>query len=447
MQVLEAAPDVTLVRRCADVAELLSAGAAGVARVAVVSPDLRGLDRDALRHLAGHGLRVAGLVAPDDDEGERRLRQLGVATILRPSDAAPAVSSALVALAAATTSGAPAGHQASTGSRPVGCRRARSGGRPHRRRHPRRRRPTAHRPPRRSPWCGGPPGPRVAPRSRSPSPPSWRPPACAPCWSTSTRGEPAWPRCWAWSTRRPESRRRPGPPSRAPSTCPGWPGSPPRSCPACGCSPACPGPTGGPSCGPRRSTTCCAWPVASSSTSWSTSASRSRTTRSSATTPPRLVATPPPSRRSRRPTTSSPSARPTRSGCSGWSGRCRTSPCCRRRGPPSWSPRCARRWPGDDPSAPSPTSSGGSPAWMPCASCRGRPTSATRRCSPAARSSRSPRAPTSPWRWASSPRPSTPAPPRSGARAGARHPAWVVDSAGEARARPGHTVPLTRPTV
>jgi MinD-like ATPase involved in chromosome partitioning or flagellar assembly len=118
VQVLEAAPDVTLVRRCADVAELLSAGAAGVGRVAVVSPDLRGLDRDALRHLAGHGLRVAGLVDPDDEEGERRLRQLGVATILRPSDPAPAVSSALVALAAATTSGAPSGHPASRSRAP-----------------------------------------------------------------------------------------------------------------------------------------------------------------------------------------------------------------------------------------------------------------------------------------------------------------------------------------
>ncbi len=123
VQVLEAAAEVTLVRRCADVAELLSAGAAGVARVAVVSPDLRGLDRDALRHLAGHGLRVAGLVDPDDDEGERRLRQLGVATILRPSDTAPAVSSALVALAAATTSGAPAGHPSTWGRAPwdAGC--------------------------------------------------------------------------------------------------------------------------------------------------------------------------------------------------------------------------------------------------------------------------------------------------------------------------------------
>jgi MinD-like ATPase involved in chromosome partitioning or flagellar assembly len=106
VRVLEAAADVTLVRRCADVAELLSAGAAGVARVAVVSPDLRGLDRDALRHLAGHGVRVAALVATDDEDGERRLRQLGVATILRPGDDAVAVARALVTLAGATTSGA-----------------------------------------------------------------------------------------------------------------------------------------------------------------------------------------------------------------------------------------------------------------------------------------------------------------------------------------------------
>ena len=103
VRVLEAAPDLTLVRRCADVAELLSAGAAGAARVAVVSPDLRGLDRDALRHLAGHGVRVAALVAGDDDEGERRLRQLGVATILRPDDDAASVARALVALAGAST--------------------------------------------------------------------------------------------------------------------------------------------------------------------------------------------------------------------------------------------------------------------------------------------------------------------------------------------------------
>ena len=121
VRVLEGAVDVTLVRRCADVAELLSAGAAGVARVAVVSPDLRGLDRDALRHLAGHGVRVAGLVAVDDEEGERRLRQLGVATVLHPADDTASVARALVALAGATTSAMPVGDVAPTGaaSRPA----------------------------------------------------------------------------------------------------------------------------------------------------------------------------------------------------------------------------------------------------------------------------------------------------------------------------------------
>ncbi|MGG5260802.1 P-loop NTPase [Phycicoccus avicenniae] len=104
VEVLGEAPGITLVRRCADLAELLSTGAAGVARVAVVSPDLRGLDRDALRHLAGHGVRVAGLVTPEDEEGERRLRQLGVATVLHPGDDAGVVAAALGALADATTS-------------------------------------------------------------------------------------------------------------------------------------------------------------------------------------------------------------------------------------------------------------------------------------------------------------------------------------------------------
>ncbi len=104
VRVLENAPDIVLVRRCADLAELLSAGAAGVGRVVVVSPDLRGLDREALRHLAGHGIRAAGLVGPGDDEGERRLRQLGVAKILGPTDEPGDVARALTGLADSTTS-------------------------------------------------------------------------------------------------------------------------------------------------------------------------------------------------------------------------------------------------------------------------------------------------------------------------------------------------------
>ncbi|CAN7145481.1 AAA family ATPase [Knoellia sp. LjRoot47] len=85
---LESSDGLAVVRRCADVAELLSTGASGIADLAVVSADFRGLDRDALRHLAGHGVRVAGLVAVGDDAGEARLRQLGVSTLVRP-DAEP----------------------------------------------------------------------------------------------------------------------------------------------------------------------------------------------------------------------------------------------------------------------------------------------------------------------------------------------------------------------
>ncbi len=107
VEVLGGASTLTLVRRCADLAELLSAGAAGVARVAVVSPDLRGLDRDALRHLAGHGVRIAGLVASDDEDGERRLRQLGVVTVLHPADDSGTVAAALTALAGAAGEPAP----------------------------------------------------------------------------------------------------------------------------------------------------------------------------------------------------------------------------------------------------------------------------------------------------------------------------------------------------
>ena len=80
---LEGAPGVTLARRCADLADLLATGAAGRGDVALVSSDLRLLDRDALHHLAAHGVRVVGVTTPGDDDGERRLRQLGVGTVVR----------------------------------------------------------------------------------------------------------------------------------------------------------------------------------------------------------------------------------------------------------------------------------------------------------------------------------------------------------------------------
>ena len=86
---------VSVVRRCVDLADLLATAATGQARAVLLSADLRRLDRDALARLAVAGVAVVGLVAPGDEDAERRLRQLGVTQVL-PSDATPEAISAAV---------------------------------------------------------------------------------------------------------------------------------------------------------------------------------------------------------------------------------------------------------------------------------------------------------------------------------------------------------------
>ena len=235
MRVLEEAADVTLVRRCADVAELLSAGAAGVARVAVVSPDLRGLDRDALRHLAGHGVRVAGAGRrPTTRRASGGCVSSGSRRSCARSTTRPPWPRALVALAGATTSGDAGGRRHGGRRRASACGRGR--GRRRRRsseaaRRPRPRRPEDHVPtpvtvglgPDRRPGPhhgrGHPRGPagrrrRAHPARRPRHLGRQRRPGARP----GRRGTRAWP-------------RRPAPPSRAPSTCPASPGWRPRWCP------------------------------------------------------------------------------------------------------------------------------------------------------------------------------------------------------------------------
>jgi MinD-like ATPase involved in chromosome partitioning or flagellar assembly len=86
---------VQVIRRCVDLADLLAASAAGLARAVILSADLRRLDRDALARLGLARVAVVGLVAPGDEPAERRLRQLGVAHVL-PHDAPAAEVSAAV---------------------------------------------------------------------------------------------------------------------------------------------------------------------------------------------------------------------------------------------------------------------------------------------------------------------------------------------------------------
>jgi MinD-like ATPase involved in chromosome partitioning or flagellar assembly len=88
---------VTVVRRCVDLVELMSAAAAGTARVALLSADLRGLDREALTHLAAHGLSVVGLA--DTETGERLLHQLGVQLVVAAGSSPEQVAGAILAAA------------------------------------------------------------------------------------------------------------------------------------------------------------------------------------------------------------------------------------------------------------------------------------------------------------------------------------------------------------
>ena len=76
---------VHVTRRCADVAELLGVAAAGTARVAVVSSDLRGLERTVAEQLVQHGVLVLGVHPPGDDDAARMLRRWGLTAVL-PAD-------------------------------------------------------------------------------------------------------------------------------------------------------------------------------------------------------------------------------------------------------------------------------------------------------------------------------------------------------------------------
>jgi hypothetical protein len=89
---------VSVVRRCVDLADLLSAATSGTARAVILSADLRRLDRDALARLAAAGVAVVGLAS--DDDAERRLRQLGVRHVLAADVGAQAISAEVSAAVA-----------------------------------------------------------------------------------------------------------------------------------------------------------------------------------------------------------------------------------------------------------------------------------------------------------------------------------------------------------
>lgn len=94
---------VHVTRRCADLPELLGTAAAGVGLVAVVSVDLRGLDRSAVQELSGRGIRVLGVHAPGDPDGAQTLHHLGIPVVISADAEQAQVDAALEALLADPT--------------------------------------------------------------------------------------------------------------------------------------------------------------------------------------------------------------------------------------------------------------------------------------------------------------------------------------------------------
>ncbi|WP_225753686.1 hypothetical protein [Actinotalea sp. Marseille-Q4924] len=78
---LDGAVGLEVTRRCADLAELLASGAAGVGGVAVVASSLAGLDREVVRHLQGSQVHVV-LVDLGSLPGEPDAAALGADLVL-----------------------------------------------------------------------------------------------------------------------------------------------------------------------------------------------------------------------------------------------------------------------------------------------------------------------------------------------------------------------------
>ena len=92
---LERGTDAQIARRCPDLADLLAVAGSGLAEVALVSADLRSLDRTALDHLRECAVTVVGIYPPGDETAQRHLRQLGIATIIAADASAEVIQETL----------------------------------------------------------------------------------------------------------------------------------------------------------------------------------------------------------------------------------------------------------------------------------------------------------------------------------------------------------------
>ena len=98
---LDAAPTVSVVRRCVDVVELLALAGTGLATCALVSAELRRFDADAFDRLRAAEVVVVGVIQRGDAEAEQSLAVLGVRHFV-PADAVSEVFATVLATAVET---------------------------------------------------------------------------------------------------------------------------------------------------------------------------------------------------------------------------------------------------------------------------------------------------------------------------------------------------------
>ena len=77
---------LTVVRRCADIGEVLATAATGRARIAVVDGSLRRFDTEAVQRLRSSGVAVVGVFASGDARSRARLERLGVSSLVGDTD-------------------------------------------------------------------------------------------------------------------------------------------------------------------------------------------------------------------------------------------------------------------------------------------------------------------------------------------------------------------------
>ena len=99
---LERGTDAQIARRCPDLADLLAVAGSGLAEVALVSADLRSLDRTALDHLRECAVTVVGIYPPGDETAQRHLLQLGIDTNISADASAEVIQEVLDGLDASS---------------------------------------------------------------------------------------------------------------------------------------------------------------------------------------------------------------------------------------------------------------------------------------------------------------------------------------------------------